>query len=240
VQAEARSKGYWPFRVCFEAGQRTKPGPGGETKVAFSIGTHGKVRAARLLNSELGNPTSAACLVSELKKLEFTPRPAAVMAMVALIRVYPGDAALPDPPGSDAPATTATTATVATIPSAFDAEAMRARVSERQAELNTCFDEARRADPALWGRLALTVILEMDGSVHRVSEIESHFPNASATRCTQVLLSKIVFPTVNGKPYSFVVPIRLSPTGLLGARERTGSDVVPSPLEAAEAGVPGD
>ena len=235
IQAQARSKGYWPFRLCFEAGQREKKGVGGETKVAFTIGLRGKVRAVRLLDSQLGNPASAACLVRETLKLEFTPRPATALAMVALIRVYPGDAELPALPTGDRATPPATAPVLAA--GAFDPAAMRARVMEKQGALEACFAEARRTDVGLWGRLALGVILEMDGSVHRISEVESHFPSASATRCAQVLLSAVTFPSVNGKPYSFVVPIRLAPSS---PQEKTGPDVGPSPLDAADAGAASD
>jgi hypothetical protein len=203
VQAIARSRGYWPFRLCFEAGQRQKKSDGGETRVAFTIGAHGRVRAARLLDSHLGNPSSAACLVREVLKLEFSPPPPRALAMVALIKIWPGDAELPSTPEPS---------TASLEPSgAFDPLAMRARVVEKQAALEACFSEARLTDPKLWGRMALAVILEMDGSVHRVSETESHFPSPVATRCAQVLLSSVLFPSVNGKPFSFVVPLRLSP-----------------------------
>lgn len=203
VQAQARSRGYWPFRVCFERGQRDKKGPGGETRVAFSIGTRGKVTAARLLDSKLDNAASAACMVREVQKLEFSPPPPSRLRMVASIQIYPGDADLPVVPDA---------ALVASLPRGeFDPEAMRARVTAKQAELDACFSEPRRTDPGLWGRLALSVILEIDGSVHRVTEVESHFPNAAATRCAMVLLSSVVFPSVNGKPFSFVVPVRLTP-----------------------------
>jgi hypothetical protein len=222
VQAQARSRGYWPFRLCFEIGQRDKKGSGGETRVAFTIGTRGKVSAARLLDSKLENAASAACLVREVRKLEFTPAPASKLRMVASIRIYPGDAELPLAPDA---------AVVAALPvGEFDPEAMRARVTAKQAELDACFAEARRTDPALWGRLALSVILEIDGSVHRVTEIESHFPNPAATRCAQISLSSVVFPSVNGKPFSFVVPIRLSPSS---AHAKTGSDESPSPSETS-------
>ena len=203
VQAQARSRGYWPFRLCFEAGQREKKGTGGETRVAFTIGLRGQVRAARLLDSHLGNAATAACLVRALLKLEFTPRPAKSLALVASIRIWPGDAELPAIPE----------ATAVTSPAGgdFDATAVSARMLERRAELETCFAEAQRTDPQLWGRLALSVILEVDGSVHRVSEVESHFPNAAASRCAQALVSGVLFPSVNGKPFSFVLPLRLSP-----------------------------
>ena len=222
VQAQTRSHGYWPFRLCFEQGQHDKKGPGGETRVAFTIGTRGKVSAARLLDSKLGNAASAACMVRELLKLEFTPAPKSKLRMVASIRIYPGDAELPTVPDA---------ALLASLPHGeFDPEAARARVTARQVELDACFAEARRGDPGLWGRLALSVILEMDGSVHRVTEIESRFPNAAATRCAQVLVSSLVFPSVNGKPFSFVLPLRLSPNVPLA---KTGPDDSPSPSEVS-------
>ena len=238
VQAQARSKGYWPFRLCFEVGQREKKGSGGETKVAFSIGIRGNVRAARLLDSQLLNAKTAECMVRELRRLQFTPRPPTVLAMVASIRVYPGDAELPAGPAS--PASNAAPALAGTplVSGAFDANATRAAVSAKQAPLDACFEDARRNDPGLWGRLALGVVLEMDGSVHRVNEVESHFPSAAATRCAEVLVSSIVFPSVNGKPYSFVVALRLAPSP--NAQEKTGPEEAPSPSDAPDPGAASD
>jgi hypothetical protein len=65
--------------------------------------------------------------------------------------------------------------------------------------------------------LALAVVLEVDGTVHRVSEVESHFPNAIAARCAAAAISTIVFPSVNGKPFSFVVAMRVLPSGAAAA-----------------------
>ncbi|MEI9940034.1 MAG: hypothetical protein WDO69_22665 [Pseudomonadota bacterium] len=223
VQAQTRSHGYWPFRLCFELGQHDKKGAGGETRVAFTIGTRGKVRATRLLDSTLGNAAIAACLAREVFKLEFTPAAPSVLRMVASIRIYPGDAELPPVPDA---------AVVASLPRGeFDPEAVRARVTAKQIELDACFAGVRQTDPTLWGRLALAVILELDGSVHRVTEVESHFPNAAATRCAQVLVSSVVFPSVNGRPFSFVVPLRLSPNAALA---KTGPDESPSPSESSD------
>lgn len=223
VQAQARSRGYWPFRSCFELGQRDKKGTGGETRVAFTIGLRGKVTAARLLDSKLGNATSAACMVREVQKLQFSPAPPALLRMVATIAVYPGDAESPAPPDA---------AVAQALPRGdFDPEATRARVTDKQRELDACFAEARATDPALWGRLALSVILEVDGSVHRVTEVESRFPNSAATRCVQALLASQSFPSVNGKPFSFVVPLRLGPQA---AQTETGPEVAPSPSDVSD------
>jgi hypothetical protein len=150
--------------------------------------------------------------------------------MVASIKIWPGDVELPS----------ASEPHLAGVPpgGAFEASLMRARIVEKQAALTACFTEVRRADPTLWGRLALAVILEMDGSVHRVSEVESHFQNAAATRCAQALISSVQFPSVNGRPFSFVVPLRLSPESSLNTTQPS-PDEGPSPADGAsdDAGV---
>ena len=220
VQAQARSKGYWPFRLCFEAGQREKKSAGGETRIAFAINARGRPFGARLISSQLGNAQSSACLLEELGKLRFSPPPRR-LDMLASIRIWPGDAELP--PLSDGPVT------AVDMSKGFDPTSIRARVSQRKAQLTACFAEARRTDPSLWGRLAFAVILEVDGTVHRVNEVESHFPNANASRCAAAALSTIVFPSVSGKPFSFVLAMRLpasnaAPPPAAPASNDTGSD----------------
>lgn len=200
VQAQARSKGYWPFRLCFEAGQREKKGLGGETRLAFAINARGRAVNVRLISSQLRNANSTACLRQELGKLHFSPPPRRLDMLVS-IRIWPGDAELP--PLSDGPVA------AIDVSKGFDPGSIRDHVNERKEQLTACFAEARRTDPSLWGRLAFAIILEVDGTVHRVSEVESHFPNPNASRCAAAALSTIVFPSVGGKPFSFVLAMRL-------------------------------
>ncbi len=234
VQAQARAHGYWPFRLCFEAGQREgqKKSSGGETHVAFTVNLRGKVSRATLLDSKLESPSTAACLVKEMGRIEFTPRPQRVLGMVATIAIWPGDAELPALPEPAAAAPSS---------GAFDANLMRERVASKRAELTACFAEARRGDPSLWGRLALAAILEVDGSVHQINEVESHFPNAAASHCAQVLLAGLSFPSVNGKPFTVVLSMRLSPRD---PQKETGPEFNPGPHlttgAADDAGSPTD
>jgi len=202
VQAQARSNGYWPYRLCFEAGQREKKGLGGETRVAFTIGIHGKVSSARIVSTQLENRAIAGCFLQETRRLRFSPRPSKHLDVIASIRIWPGDVDQPAPATSSDPAPTITTS------ASFDPAAVSERVASKRAELDACFDSAQRADSALWGRLGLAVILEVDGSVHRVTEVESHFPNAGVTRCVEALVASLVFPSVAGKPFAFVLPLR--------------------------------
>ena len=231
VQAQARAHGYWPFRLCFEAGQREKKSTGGETRVLFTVNLRGKVSHAVLLDSKLENPSTAACLVKEMGRIEFTPRPQRVLGMMASIRIWPGDAELPALPEPAA----------AVSSGAFDPGLVRERVASKLPELTACFADARRTDPSLWGRLALAAILEVDGTVHQINEVESHFPNAAASRCAQVLLAGLTFPSVNGKPFTVVLPMRLSPAE---PQKATGPELNPSPASlsgaADDAGNPTD
>ena len=221
VQAQARAHGYWPFRLCFEAGQRDKKGSGGETRVLFTVNLRGKVSHAALLDSKLESPSTAACLVKEMGRLEFTPRPQRALGMVASIRIWPGDAELPALPEPAA----------AVAGGAFDPNLVRERVASKLPELTACFADARRSDPSLWGRLALAAILEVDGTVHRINEVESHFPNAAASHCAQVLLAGLTFPSVNGKPFTVVIPMRLNPAG---SQNAAGPELTPSPPSPAD------
>ncbi len=202
VQAQARSHGYWPFRFCFEAAHRQKPSTGGETRVAFMIDARGQVSHARLLDSKLDDFATSACLVREAAKLDFARRSHPIQIVLS-IGVWPGDEERPALPAAEAPRV---------VGADFDPEAVRARLAERLGALITCFAHARTTDAALWGRLALATILEVDGTVHRVSEVESRFPNAAAVRCVQAVVADISFPSVNGKPFSLVLPVRLLPS----------------------------
>ncbi len=230
VQAQARSHGYWPFRLCFEAGQRQKKSTGGETRVAFTIGVRGKVSRARLLDSVLDEPTTLACLVRETAKLTFAPKPARALQLVLSIQIWPGDAELPALPGAEAQQIGG---------AEFDPEAVRARLAAKLGDLVACFAAARRTDTALWGRLALATTLEVDGSVHRIGETESRFPNAAAVHCVQVVVAGIAFPSVNGKPFVAVLPIRLSPSGTPAAPSpETTPDSATAPGKAGAAASP--
>jgi hypothetical protein len=125
------------------------------------------------------------------------------------------------------------TAAAVAIGGAFDPDAVRALVESKRPELNACFLLARSSDPSLWGRLALAAILEVDGTVHRISEVESHFPNAAAARCAQRLLAGVVFPSVNGKPFTLVIPIRLGPPSQ-ASQSDAGPELDSSPPEAPD------
>ena len=96
VQAQARSKGYWPFRLCFEAGQREKKGLGGETRIAFAINARGRVGGARLISAQLGNAKSSACTARRTEQtVRFSPPAETASTCSPRSEFWPGDAELP-------------------------------------------------------------------------------------------------------------------------------------------------
>jgi hypothetical protein len=132
--------------------------------------------------------------------------------MVASIQIYPGDADLPVVPDA---------AVVASLPRGeFDPEG-HARARHGQAGRSSTLASPR---PDAQTRLLGTARAVRDFGVGRQraprERVESHFPNAAATPCAQILLSSVVFPSVNGKPFSFVVPLRLGPIPTLDAHRR--------------------
>ncbi|MFO7180334.1 MAG: AgmX/PglI C-terminal domain-containing protein [Pseudomonadota bacterium] len=95
----ARSRGYWPFRRCYEAALRKDPGVEGHTRVRMTIGDDGDVTAARLLETKLPREEGAACLVRAVRALSFDPAPRRRIDVDVTIKLWPGDA--PPPPAPE-------------------------------------------------------------------------------------------------------------------------------------------
>ncbi|HEY2408139.1 MAG TPA: AgmX/PglI C-terminal domain-containing protein [Polyangiaceae bacterium] len=198
IQAQMRSSGYWPFRRCFEAGLRDAPALEGETRFSLSVSARGRVLKVRVLDSKLSDRSVVTCLLNAAQKLKFTARPPRRIELIASIHLWPGDGPAPDPPEAATDADDAP----------FDASRTTSLIAHESTAISQCYEQALARDPTLWGRLALTVTLERDGTVHRIEEAESRFPDALVTRCAQAVIARLVFPPVLSKPFVFVQPIR--------------------------------
>jgi hypothetical protein len=192
--AEARARGYWPFRRCFETKGLSTDEAGGETKIRVSINARGSVSTARLLKTELKNESVAQCLTREANKLKFSPAPRRIDAELG-VSIWRGDA--------DAALAPTTQPVITELPE-FDPDAVL-RVAELvRPALQSCFEAGRRRDAALAGRLALRIILEIEGTVHLIEEHDSYFQDVTVIRCAEETLASLVFPSVAGRPFSFV------------------------------------
>ena len=74
VLRQARSKGYWPFRLCYEEGLRRSQKLHGTVHVRVTVGASGAVRGAQKVAAEVDDPTVVGCVVKAARGLRF-PRP---------------------------------------------------------------------------------------------------------------------------------------------------------------------
>lgn len=202
VQAEARANGYWPFRLCSEAGLRHDQKMHGQTILRFSITARGHVVHAWLVKSKLHDDTVKSCLRRALHKLEFKPAPHRRVDVQLSVKLWPGDAPVPliGPPDPDkAPEN----------PGQLDVPAVQKATADVPRAVGVCYRAALERDPHLWGRIQLDVDLDAKGRVQHVAENESHFPGRSVVRCAIEALQKSRFHAAKGGSLSFVYALRL-------------------------------
>jgi hypothetical protein len=65
-------------------------------------------------------------------------------------------------------------------------------LSRHVREFSSCFAVARKEDPRLWGRLALSFSIDNDGKPRDVSEKQSHFGNTNAVDCVRSVLGSLI------------------------------------------------
>lgn len=182
LQAEARNQGYWPFRICFEQGVQVRPSLSGQTRLALSVTSSGRVSASRVLSSELAERSAAECLARAARSLTFRRAPARRVNVELRVSLWPGDAPLPP-----------RTATVA--PEKLDGEGLTRVLDEATPALIRCCEAALARDAGLWGRVALCVHINAEGEIVKAQETESHFPDPQASECMAREISALRLPT---------------------------------------------
>lgn len=202
VQAEARANGYWPFRLCSEAGLRRDQKMHGQTILRFSITPRGHVVHAWLVKSKLGDAGVKTCLRHAVRKLEFRPAPHHRIDVKLSVKLWPGDARVPliGPPDKDKPPDNR---------GQLDVAAVEHATSDVPDAVRACYRSALGRDPDLWGRIELRVDLDKKGRVRRVAENESHFPDRAVVHCAIEALRNCHFHAAKGGALSFVYALRL-------------------------------
>jgi hypothetical protein len=194
--AQARSRGYWPFRLCYEGGLRQNPTLSGETRIRFTLGPRGGVLATRLLATELKDRSVAACLSRRARSLRFDPAPGRKVDVDLSVKLWPGDAPLP-PLSADAPELDPATA-----------RGIERSLRTRQEHVERCYAAGLARDPALWGRIALTFVVDRTGAITKLEERESRFPDKSVVDCLARALAELELPD-GARETTFVAALRL-------------------------------
>jgi hypothetical protein len=203
ILAQARNRGYWAFRLCFESGLRHDVSLTGKTRVRIVIARDGHVSSSRMNGTELHDSEVATCIATRARALRFTPAPRRRAEVDVTVDLAPGDAPLPDgvpgrlamPPDPG--------------PGKLDARAVETVLAGKLPNINKCYTEGRARDPALWGRLALRFDADARGAVQSVVEHDSRFPDSKVVGCILSALGGTALGTIPGGPLRFVWGIRL-------------------------------
>ena len=199
VLAQSRNHGYWPFRLCYEASLRKAPKLRGKSRVHAVVEASGRVRAARVVETELEDREVARCVATRAEQLRFAPPPSRRLGFDLVVELSPGDAPLPELALADAD--TVTTAAPVDV----------RRVSELLGGAVTaasgCYEPEWTADPRLWGRIGFRVDIDRHGNV-TVREHESRFPDPEVVRCARAVIEALPIASTVMGPTSFTWGIR--------------------------------
>jgi hypothetical protein len=203
VLAQTRNKGYWPFRLCFEAGLRQNAKLRGKSRLHFVIDVDGRARASRLVATELTDIEVARCVAARAGALKFAPPPRRRVPVELSVELSPGDAPLPELrlAGTDPP-----DATPRPLP-VLDGRRVEELLLGALATATACFASRNAVEPFLWGRIGLRVDVDRHGNV-TVKEHESRFPDAEVVRCTAAAVQALPIANVATGPASFTWAVR--------------------------------
>jgi hypothetical protein len=201
LQRSARNLGYWPFRRCYEEGLRRNQALTGTVSFDLWVRPDGSVERTEVTTTTVKDEVVGACVAREALGLAFSPvessrpSPAEVTMAKARVQLALGDELVPGP---------------ALVPRA---EQLRASLRDEWSALQTCYRDALARHPDAGGRMELRFELTEDGSVARVEEGATHFPDAEATRCVVGAYRGAALPDVprelRGK--GFVYPLHFEP-----------------------------
>jgi hypothetical protein len=172
VLRQARAKGYWPFRLCYEEGLRRAPKLHGTLRLRVTVSPGGAPRAVRKVAAELDDALVTSCILKAARSLSLATPERGSPDVTLEISLWPGDAPL---------------RTVSASPTARPAsgvpEAIVTSLRDRWPEVRTCYADGLRRRPGLWGRLALRLRITAAGQIIEACEVESHFPDRDVSEC---------------------------------------------------------
>ncbi len=201
ILREARKKGYWPIRRCYDAALPLNQELRGKLSLRFTLRANGTVASPALAGaSTLGDRDALACLRKAFQGLELV-KPRTGTAKVTLdIALHPGDApmkALEEPP-------------VLPGPGVIDLGVVQALIAAGAgATGQACYLQGLRRVPGAWGRLVLRADVTADGVITSAIETDSTFPDALTARCVADAVQSVRLPSPTGGDVRVIVPIRM-------------------------------
>ncbi len=84
-------------------------------------------------------------------------------------------------------------------------------VRDHYATFRYCYEKALAKKPDLEGRVEVSFVIELDGTVGKVEDHGSTLADAGAVQCVFAEYKKLVFPKPDGGIVTVVYPIMFSP-----------------------------
>jgi hypothetical protein len=200
VLREARSKGYWPFRLCYEEGLRRSQKLHGTVQVRMAVGANGAVRSAQKVAAEVEDPTVVGCVVKAAKSLALPAPERGTPSVTLEVSLWPGDDAVQTSSAPDGKKTRA-----------LDVTELVAALRAHLPEVRACFAEGRKNHAGLWGRIAIRLRIRAAGEIVDATEIESRFPDPAVTFCVLKTFAHTDVPAPR-EELIIVYPLRLGST----------------------------
>jgi hypothetical protein len=202
VLRQARSKGYWPFRLCYEEGLRRAQKLHGTVRLRVTVGSNGSVRGSQKVAAEVDDPAVVACVVKAARSLSLPAPDRGAPSVTLEVSLWPGDDAVPSPG-----------AKTAAKQGGIDVAALQSALRGYLPQVRVCLAEGQKRHPGLWGRIGVRLRIRAAGEIVDASEIESHFPDPDVTFCVMKSFAHNDVPSPH-EELVVVYPLRLG-----GARE---------------------
>ena len=147
----------------------------------------------------------------ELDPLFDEPLRQAVLA-VATTACSGGVVSRVQPPGLPQPAAVdPTTFTGRQVRGRLPPEQIRSVVVENLEVFRKCYEDARRANPKLQGKVTVKFEIDPDGIVRRSADARSDLPDESVVECTVDAYRTLHFPKPNGGVVTVYFPLIFNP-----------------------------
>jgi hypothetical protein len=183
---------------CYRHGHYKNKYLRGWTYARATVSKGGKVRAPKLLKTDLDVKAAARCMVDKLKTLKFPGARAGSRIWVDM-KVGPGDD--PSAPPEEE--------TKKPGDGEMPLEEMQKGVQAGEPAFEACYREAFEYAPGLWGRLLMRFHVNEHGTLKGVYQWGTYFPDARVSQCILRQARKLKFPKPKGGDIRFVVPLRL-------------------------------
>jgi len=199
-----RANLYGAIRRCYDEALRAAPDLEGRTVVRIAAASDGTIVSARPIDGgvvdtrkygkSMPDKTVRACLGKAVRQAHLPAPRTSTATMNVAIDLWPGDTPLPE--------------TAAPRSGRMDVPYITEQLESQREAITSCYEDASRRQPGLWGRMVVRVDVDAAGRVVEVKEAESTFPDREVVRCIAATLRELPWGELKGGDARLLVPLR--------------------------------